>query len=314
TLQSLTERLDEQRKALERLGGNNIGSTLQSLSKHFDDQRNNLERLGGIGIGNSLILTGIGGNFSHTLTTAILSINTLVFAARKEGKSEYIPANTFDIEAIETLAAAENISQIHESGDSVNSLSKHLEYLIAIFSKYIEKAKSRAEAIGIYNSLMFIISSLSLFFTIYSSNSNDIINLTSEVRKIQDAANKISDTEKLRAQIELQRLEIERRRLTIEEKNSATIDILNTTLGNAYSLMIDRICVLPSVSLYQVKRTVPLKMDMKMKSETLAHLSPGDVVGIMEKEKKWVKVEYYDPILGGTREGWVVKKYLCRMN
>lgn len=58
---------------------------------------------------------------------------------------------------------------------------------------------------------------------------------------------------------------------------------------------------------YVVRCTRPLKSEKSMKSATVATLHPNQVVKLLEREVKWIEIEYFDYLAGETRTGWVVK-------
>ncbi|OAN55284.1 hypothetical protein A6A04_11555 [Paramagnetospirillum marisnigri] len=89
---------------------------------------------------------------------------------------------------------------------------------------------------------------------------------------------------------------------------------LAEALEEAQSMAFEKACDLPQAHLYKVKRPMPVKADQRMKSETLAVLSPGEVVSLAERAGKWVSVEYFNQLTGTARQGWVLKKYMCRID
>ncbi len=67
------------------------------------------------------------------------------------------------------------------------------------------------------------------------------------------------------------------------------------------------------VSLYLVERQTRLLSGTSTKADKLAELYPNQIVTVVERKHKWLKVQYYDHLLEEIREGWVMKKYLRRL-
>lgn len=68
----------------------------------------------------------------------------------------------------------------------------------------------------------------------------------------------------------------------------------------------------PGVS-YVVVREVPLTETRKFRQMRTATLYPNLVVQLVEAHGKWIAVTYYDYVLGKPVSGWVLKKYLRRV-
>lgn len=66
----------------------------------------------------------------------------------------------------------------------------------------------------------------------------------------------------------------------------------------------------PEPTLYVVKRTARLKLNVKPHSETVAILPVNQPVELLAKRGKWIYVEFFDYLEGIPRQGWVLKKYL----
>lgn len=65
--------------------------------------------------------------------------------------------------------------------------------------------------------------------------------------------------------------------------------------------------------LYEVQRTAFLNADQHRKSVPLAVLQPGEVVNVVERAGKWTRVERFDKTHDAIQQGWVLKKYMMRL-
>jgi hypothetical protein len=78
-------------------------------------------------------------------------------------------------------------------------------------------------------------------------------------------------------------------------------------------LATDKARSLGPAAVYKVKAAIPVKVERKMKSQTIGWLIIGQAVFVIAREKKWVEIEFVDLASGKSETGWVVKKYLKRL-
>ena len=63
------------------------------------------------------------------------------------------------------------------------------------------------------------------------------------------------------------------------------------------------------VTYYEVERSVGIRLEPSTKSSVVRILYPGHKVRLVERNHKWIFVEYFDYINGEIRYGWLYKKY-----
>jgi hypothetical protein len=61
---------------------------------------------------------------------------------------------------------------------------------------------------------------------------------------------------------------------------------------------------------YRVLRAVPLRDNPAADAVSISRMHPSEIVRLLDRKGKWIKVRYYDLIAGEIRDGWVPKKYL----
>jgi len=70
---------------------------------------------------------------------------------------------------------------------------------------------------------------------------------------------------------------------------------------------------LKPAAVYTVKRSVPVRVETKMKSDMVGAVQIEQAVYVVGHHRKWVRIESIDVIKGTRISGWVVKKYLARL-
>jgi hypothetical protein len=54
---------------------------------------------------------------------------------------------------------------------------------------------------------------------------------------------------------------------------------------------------------------VPIKEGKGIRKPTVGVADRGAEYGLVQRDGKWIEVEFYDYLAGETRSGWVAKKY-----
>jgi len=90
---------------------------------------------------------------------------------------------------------------------------------------------------------------------------------------------------------------------------------ISELLNQTQTIIIERLNEIKETDIqgtyYVVERTVNLSTKpTPKKSEVLTKCYPNQRVRLIERKGKWVKVEYYNNILGIHENGWCLKKYL----
>ena len=67
-----------------------------------------------------------------------------------------------------------------------------------------------------------------------------------------------------------------------------------------------------SYEFYVVGRQGPLTVKPRSSSTVLRWLQPGELVWVLARKGKWIRIHYVDSLEGTIQEGWVRKKYLRR--
>ena len=70
----------------------------------------------------------------------------------------------------------------------------------------------------------------------------------------------------------------------------------------------------PQPTFYSVQRAVHLRAGATTKARILMTLSPKQIVRLLERDSKWIRVEVADHVGGEPVTGWVYKKYLRRID
>lgn len=96
----------------------------------------------------------------------------------------------------------------------------------------------------------------------------------------------------------------------MEKRIMERIETLETTLSTTVEQLKQ-----PSTveTWYVVQRHLNLHAQPTTSSTKLGVLYPQQIVRLVERRSKWIRVEYYDHIEGKTKTGWAYKKYLKRV-
>jgi hypothetical protein len=136
-----------------------------------------------------------------------------------------------------------------------------------------------------------------LLYAMHSATSDDIENLRATVKLETEAVDRQTDVIKQEFQSSRQQL-------------SQKLDDVTKAI---HQLATDKAATFRPTTLYRVDRAIPVKVERKMKSQTVGWLQVGQAVFVVTREKKWVEIEYVDLTTGQSGKGWVVKKYLKRL-
>lgn len=88
---------------------------------------------------------------------------------------------------------------------------------------------------------------------------------------------------------------------------------LETKLSEIYTAIESLKAESDKATYYLVKRMTRLNLTQKYSGEILSELFPGQEVELIERDGKWAKVIAIDAVGQQTQSGWVLKKYLKRI-
>ena len=194
-----------------------------------------------------------------------------------------------------------------ETGDE---LDHYLSALVSVFGRALDACKSLRDVQNLFLFLGLVISLLSLWYSHQSATSADIAAQTAVIERGQH--------------IEMDRLAVERERLAVEkerlsqgraEKVGAELtptDKILEAWGRAHDLAVGKVNNLPSVQRYEVERPTRLTREKRFKSDALELLSPGEIVEVIQRSGKWLKVECRKKP-EAPKQGWVLKKYMKKI-
>ncbi len=86
------------------------------------------------------------------------------------------------------------------------------------------------------------------------------------------------------------------------------------SLLNEFAERLDqRLVEVDDGTFYMARRPVPLNENKRFHGPAILWLFPGQEVELIERSGKWIRVIAYDTVSGRTHIGWVLKKYLRRI-
>ena len=269
-------------------------SVLRSL-----DASNNLHnaRSGLSEFGAQVAAAGLIGNFDQGLTRAAVAAASLVEStadepdALDEARAQSVLIDS--IVDIETFARK-------SAGATQEEVTRWAETLIeTLLSKYEERwsaAQSPQAKWSLDRLLNFFMALVAIVGLYYARQSLVVSEQSLQLAK-QAADGSTQDMAALRSDAKAQVEELRRGRELLERNAEC-----ESSSGSE------------EAEYYIVQRHTRLLSNASTKSSKLADLYPNQSVVLIQRKHKWVKVQYYDYLLGEVVEGWVLKKYLDQVS
>ena len=205
-----------------------------------------------------------------------------------------------------TSVRAELLADSGDIAGATDWVDEYLPIIVRAVRQALSTCKSVFEVNNVIAIVTAVIALLALQVAKQSATTRDVEKLTASVQQGNSIAHEILKREQARLDIERERLEIERNRV---DPTGRLLKVLET----AHKMASNRVAALPLPELYAVKRLAFLNLKQKFQSPPVAVLQPGEVVNVIERAGKWVRVERLSPEDGTLQQGWVLKKYMEKL-
>jgi hypothetical protein len=189
---------------------------------------------------------------------------------------------------IDALASADLEPQMSET-DFITTATLYLEKIAEGIRKYLVAVQTLPALLGVDHQVVLLLATLlSVYYASQSATSGDINDLKGAINHQTDV---IQSVQQSREQFELKFRDVlaVAERLVQEKRN--------------------RLLPLP---LYVAQRSVPIKVDKNMRSQTVGIITAGSAAAVHTFEGKWIEIEFFDFARGNSSRGWVTKKNFKR--
>jgi hypothetical protein len=219
-----------------------------------------------------------------TLASTLLA-ERVVSQARAAGDLSGIVGHSL---VLDSLVSADFSPEMSEA-DFVATATSYLEKIIEGIRKYLATVQTLPALLGIDQQVVLLLTTLlSLYYTSQSATSSDINDLKGAINHQTDVIQRVQQS---RQQFELKFRDV----LAIAEQ----------------LIQEKRSQVLP-LPLYIAQRAVPVKANRNMRSQTVGIVTAGSTAAIHNFDGKWIEIEFFDFVRGGSSRGWVTKKNFKR--
>ena len=188
-------------------------------------------------------------------------------------------------EAVAVLEASKT------NGGDIAFASEFLDQFITAAQSYLSKAETVPALKGLLQVITMMIAVLGLLYASQSATTSDVDKATSAVNELTA---------------------IQRQRLA--QSDQLFRDKMDELIAATEDRTARQIASLVPLPLYRAGRSIPVRSSNNMKSAPVGWIRIGDLVSLKTRERKWVEIDYFDHSLGTRVSGWVVKKYLKRIN
>ncbi|HEX5752821.1 MAG TPA: SH3 domain-containing protein [Archangium sp.] len=307
--------LSENTKALSAfykgLGGIGTARVTADIARPMDALRKSLAEVSAVSglsqFGATVAAAGLIGNFDQGLTRAAVAATSLIESVADE------PAVLDDARAqsalIDSVADVEAFTRKLPTAtqDEVKQLTETL--LEGLFSKYGERWLA-AQSPQARWSLDRILTLIALVLTLWGIRYNELglrvgdrsLRVSEESLQLAKSAAEGStqDMAALRAEISKSGKE------QVEELQKVR-EVLERCAE------VDKEADTDETTYYIVERSTALTVSPSVKAPKITAIYPNQSVTLIQRKRKWIKVQYYDYLTSKIVEGWVLKKYLRRL-
>jgi len=278
-----------------RLAGMGLGiadDTTRLWTKSFSAMAQIMGERYAVGaLGGAIAAVGLTGRFDRGLTSAAVAVARFLENATDDDSDEVDHARQQSV-LIDAIAEVGTFAQEAATG-SVEDIQKQVALALdAVASKFADRLVSArpAERMSIMNLLGLVVAVISAVAAVYYG----------QIAK--DAADSsTTDAAELRAAItranEEEVGELKKLRTSVDKLADSVAVINEQEVGD----------------LWVIERTTGVMSTKGTKSVKIAELYPSQVVAAIQLEHKWVRVEYYDYVNDTSKTGWVMKKYMHRL-
>jgi len=258
--------------------------TIQRYEDRLDGLVNVASRISSGHVTPSELATFVGSidQFPHSIVVEQIFAEEIVATAANENKLGEVAGASL---AIDTAAAERLIETKGSAG-----LPTLLDRIAAALTFHFERAKNLAELFHLYNTATLVVATLALWYAMDSATSEDVKAAATETKN----------------QSEIIKEEGNASRELISRKFDELLRGINEHAARKSSTF-------SPAKTYVVKRAIPVKAERRLKSATVGILQIGQAVFSLSAQRKWLYIEGTNALTGEQVSGWVVKKYLQRL-